>query len=82
MPDLPERMSNGQYPAFTSVGCYTLFYLTKAGEILCAACASKDEENQEDPVVACDVYWEGPPMSCAGCNSEIESSYGDPNEQD
>ena len=75
---LPERTRGGQYPAFTSVGGYPIIYLTKRDSILCAECASDDEANEDDPVAAADVYWEGAPMSCDACNAEIESAYGDP----
>ncbi len=81
---LPERDKDGGFPAFTSVGCYTLIYYTEKGDILCANCASdthlpSDEDNyDDDPATMCDVYWEGPTQHCENCHAPIESSYGDP----
>jgi hypothetical protein len=33
-------------------------------------------------VVAGDVYYEGPPLICDDCGVEIESAYGDPDEEE
>lgn len=76
---LPCRLSQttneaGKLPAFSSVGCCTIEYITKAGDVLCAECASDPDNGAID----CDVYYEGPTEYCAECNKEIESSYGDP----
>jgi hypothetical protein len=32
-------------------------------------------------VVACEVYWEGPPMTCCISGATIESAYGDPDQE-
>lgn len=83
-----ERRSDGKLWSFTSVGSYTLVYLTRDHEVLCPDCANGEngseaceghEEAQWD-LVGCDVYWEGPPVQCAHCGCDIESSYGDPEE--
>lgn len=79
----------GQLPAFTSIGSYTLIYLTKDCETLCADCATAEYLDwlyalntcdgwQYDPPVLAGVYWEGPDDYCANCNKPIPSSYGDP----
>lgn len=69
--------------AFTSVGCYPMIYYTECGDALCADCATKEirawmyDEN-DDPPTMYDVYFEGADEVCAGCNTVIESAYGDP----
>lgn len=75
---------NHQYlPSFTSVGCYPVIYLTEHCEVLCADCATKalyQLDDEYDPPVTHDVFWEGSPEWCADCNKVIESAYGDPEE--
>lgn len=68
---------DGRLPRCTDGGD-TLVYYDKEGDTLCAACAS----NPSEPVVAYDISWEGPSDYCAECNSEIPSSYGDPDSED
>lgn len=63
-------------PAFSSIGCYPIFYLTERGDILCAACANEDDNGDDDPVTCAGVHWEGEPMQCDDCECEIESAYG------
>lgn len=63
-------------PSFTSFGGYTLVYYAKDGSEFCATCAQDSDTGEHIQNV--DVYWEGPPLSCAHCNCTIESSYGDP----
>ncbi len=76
-------------PACTSIGCYTLVYLTKGTDVLCAECATTDyfewlyslntcDGWQHNPPIEVGPFWEGPDMNCDGCNKVIESSYGDP----
>ncbi len=66
------------FPRFTSLGSYPLIYLDKDGEVLCAKCA--DEETEE--LQGADVFLEGSPEQCAGCNKEIKSAYGDPDDEE
>lgn len=81
-----ERLSDGRLAAFTSIGCYPIYYLTEDGGVLCPACAngehgseaSETSEEKQWRLIACDVHWEGEPLSCDHCNEEIESAYGDP----
>lgn len=82
-----ERLSDGKLAAFTSIGCYPIYYLTEDGGVLCPACANGEHgsEASEDSaadkqwhLIACDVHWEGEPLSCDHCNEQIESAYGDP----
>jgi hypothetical protein len=73
--------------AYASVGGYPIIYLTRSNSVLCADCAQKeirawlyDESN--DPPTDRGIHWEGPPEVCEDCNREIESAYGDPEEND
>jgi len=84
MPEIKsfERTSDGKLPAYSWPGGYTLIYLTKGGSWLCADCATKELDTPDgvDPVIAGDIFWEGPDMTCDECSRVIESSYGDPDE--
>lgn len=62
--------TDGKLRAFTDVGCYPLFYLTRENDVLCASCA-----NDEGDIVACDANYESR-MYCDECSAEIESAYG------
>lgn len=76
---------------FTSVGGYPVYIYMADGEMICSSCArenyrqiSRDTRNQpRSPwaAVAVDVYWEGPVEHCCQCNCELESAYGDPDEE-
>lgn len=71
-----ERLTDGQLPSFSSVGAYTLLYLTLPdNDTLCAGCAT-EEIDTTDTEVICDIYWEGDPIECDECGKQIESSYG------
>ncbi len=78
------RHDDGTLPTYAWPGGYPLFYLTKDCGVLCPDCAngkngSEAHETSDDPqwrLVACDVHWEGEPLTCDHCNAEIESAYG------
>lgn len=79
---------NGRLPAYSWPGAYTIIYVTVDFHTICADCANTeliawraDYEYWEAncPIVA-SPYWEGPVIQCDGCNADIESSYGDPEE--
>jgi hypothetical protein len=71
-----EVKEKGYLPAVSFPGGYPIIYLSK-GDILCVSCATLESENIEDH----DIHWEGPSTYCDGCNEEIESAYGDPDEE-
>ncbi len=74
-----ERDSNGKLPAYAWPGGYPIIYLTRDGLTICPACANRDVDSQEE-VIAADVYYEGPTLTCEDCETaQIESAYGDPN---
>ncbi len=80
VPAFKAIWSRFRLPAFTSIGCYTIgYYDLKAGDMLCADCASLERFKVD---IVPDVYWEGPIEYCTMCNAGIESSYGDPDDQD
>ena len=82
------RLNDGNLPQWAFPGGYTIGYYTHDGEILCATCADSDETQEAtaavvptwESIVAVGCYDEGPTLQCAGCNCDIESSYGDPDE--
>lgn len=74
-----------ELPAYSWPGGYPIIYLTKSADVLCAECATKEIRawmygESDDPPIAYDAYFEGPSEFCADCNREIESAYGDPEE--
>lgn len=76
-----------QLPFYSELGSYPIVYYTKDFESLCAECAAKEIREwmygeNDDPPTNYDVYWEGPPEYCAGCNRKIESASGDPEGDD
>ena len=64
--------------AFAWPGGYPMFYLDGNNSILCADCASEScsDDIPKFRPVACDVHWEGDPLTCEHCNTDIESAYG------
>jgi hypothetical protein len=80
MQKLAEQ-NGGTFPAWTDLGGYPLYYLDAGNNTLCATCASENDEFSE-PIVAYDTYLEGATMHCDHCNAEIESAYGDPEEEE
>lgn len=72
-------------PFYSSVGSYPIVYLTDDGNVLCADCATAELrlwQNYEstNPPSDYGILWEGAPLSCDECSREIESAYGDPEE--
>lgn len=82
------RNDQGKLDAFAWPGGYPIVYYNADDAEMCPACAngengSEASETSDDKqwrLVACDVYWEGPPLQCSHCNEDIESAYGDPDE--
>jgi hypothetical protein len=78
---------DGSLPACTNLGGYPIVYFDKYGETYCPECASSNlnaEVSGEDSysqIVMGTIYWEGPPLICSECFTEIESAYGDPDDQ-
>jgi len=78
---LPKRLSNNVLPAYAWPGGYPIFYLDGNCSVLCADCATKaadtPDAGKDAPTVGY-AHYEGPSEVCEGCNTEIESAYGDP----
>lgn len=54
-------------------GGYPCYYLTNENDVLCSDCALI-----EIPAVeASGIHWEGEPINCDECNTQIESAYGE-----
>ena len=80
------RDETGKLPAFSSVGCYPIFYVAVDGGVMCPACSNGENgsecgnpEVEGDPqwdIAAHDIHWEGEPLTCEHCNADIESAYG------
>ena len=85
----PQRDENGNLPAFAWPGGYPIFYLCADGGILCPECANKEsaiKEAEENPaypdfdqwrIVASDINWEDPDLTCDNCSQRIESAYSE-----
>lgn len=67
-------------PYAWSGGYPIIFVIADDCTILCANCA-KEAFTKEHIDINCDIYYEGPTEYCEECNVEIESAYGDPNEE-
>jgi hypothetical protein len=75
------RDKNGKLPAYAWPCAYPIYYLTEDAGIICPKCANSDDCNRSDiDIVDYGIHWEGAPIICANCNSEIESAYGDPDD--
>lgn len=77
--DKPKEI---ELPPFAWPGGYTIVYDTNQGSTLCAECATKAilDPDETDRPTEYSTYDEGPTIFCDGCNKELESSYGDPDE--
>jgi hypothetical protein len=77
--------NGGELPAFTFPGAYPLYYLDSDNSVLCPKCAndslSDPDELPNFKPCEYDAYFEGPAMQCDSCNVDIESAYGDPDEE-
>lgn len=76
--------NNGRLPAHAFPGGYPIVYTDGHNETLCADCATNkyhDPGEWEDwKPQSWFVHYEGSSVFCADCNAEIESAYGDPEE--
>jgi ribosomal protein S27E len=78
--DTVERMitESGECHAVTIPGMYTLIYFNSKDEVLCSGCATKIATD----IVAVRTYDEGSKIDCTDCGKVMESSYGDPEEEE
>lgn len=76
--------NGGNLPAYAWPGGYPLYYLTADNGCLCPDCANgkngseahEDNEDKSWRLVACDVHYEGEPITCDHCGEQVESAYG------
>ena len=68
----------GELPALVSHGAYPLYYIAEGYQTLCSECATKRVED----VTAHDIHWEGAPMICDDCSVQIESAFGELEEEE
>lgn len=85
-----QRNENGTLPAYAWPGGYPIYYLFADGEVCCPDCANGENGSQahEDRdgdhdwlLVGQQVHYEGETLACVHCNRQIESAYGNPNEE-
>jgi len=82
---LVEESYNHKLPAYAWPGGYPIVYLDMSNDTYCPDCAQAalDNPDEFDDYKPHDwfVYWEGLPIECAECGTQIESAYGDPDEE-
>lgn len=77
------KENNGEFPYYTDLGGYPLFYLCADGGVLCPKCANENKDLTNDPddpqwfIIAYDINYEDETMYCDHCNDHIVSAYGD-----
>lgn len=80
--------SHLRWPSYAWPGGYEIHYITADGGVLCHECANKELERTLDAgdcqfhIIGQEIHWEGQPLTCDHCNRDIESCYGDPEEQE
>lgn len=72
-------------------GGYPLYALMSDGEAICKHCAksdyplilssTKDDDKRGWTVMAVDVNWEDNELYCSHCGEQIESAYGEPDNE-
>lgn len=71
-----RRENDGRLPSFSWPGAYPFVYLDGEHNLLCPACANMP--GFESPVVDYFIHWDGAPVRCDHCYTEIESACGEP----
>lgn len=86
--------NEGKAPAFTDLGGYPIVYYAvddakghprRTCEVVCAKCANMVLTSPDDwswSIWGCDIYYEGAPETCTHCGEQIESAYGDVEENE
>ena len=75
----PEKIKEKKILPSHQGGYPIIYVLERTGDYLCNKCAGTSDEDYDGKLLS-DVYWEGPTVYCDGCNAEIESAYGDPDD--
>jgi len=79
-------VKGGHLEAFAFPGGYPVRWIadidTSNCATLCADCAMSERDAESIKTLIADIYYEGPSEFCEGCNVEMESAYGDPENPD
>ncbi len=79
--DAYRHILDAYFAPYAWPGGYPIVATTDAGDILCPTCARTIYLNERLDVTV-DCYFEGPTLFCDECNDEMESAYGDPEDND
>jgi hypothetical protein len=79
--DKPLDNTTNNLQSYAWPGGYPIVYLTADMAICCPKCANKKNDWEDDEVNEYFIHYEGPPEICEFCNAEIESAYGDPDDE-
>lgn len=73
------ELIDGTLPAFTWPGFYPLIYLDSSDCVYCADCATINASDIESGwrITRYAAYYEGQTLQCEQCNKDIESAYGE-----
>ena len=73
-------------------GGYPVYTVCADGELLCCDCARKnyrqivkdttDGTHDSFECIGAQIYWEGQTEYCSNCNKELESAYGNPDNEE
>jgi hypothetical protein len=68
---------------FKSYSAYPLIFIhKKTNEVICETCARAMDFTELKKKFVFDIFYEGQDMICESCSEEIESAYGDPEEEE
>lgn len=68
----------GKFSEVSSIGGYPIIYVGD-GDVYCGTCAGKMDKSDSDKLVG-RMYEEGSPIECDECGKQMESAYGDPDD--
>jgi hypothetical protein len=70
---------DGQLDRYADGGYPFLYYQGDEGPF-CVDCAN--QMDCSEPITGADIFYEGASQFCEGCGKELESAYGDPEENE
>lgn len=75
-------MSGNKIPddLFAAYSPYPLIFVNMQGEVICEGCAREMDFRTLQAGFVWDVFYEGASIQCDSCGEEIDSAYGDPEE--
>lgn len=80
-PEVNElRDDKGQLPAYAWPGGYPIMYFDTDMSVICPKCANLLDWNDAG-ITAFQLHMEGPAETCENCYTQIDSAYGDPDEE-